>query len=125
MEERRTEYDPAILLTRAALLFVGVLIVFVALIIGVQIWKSGEANTESWAALTGMIGWVTGTVSMIYNARYGTSKQAEVKDAVIAQQSKTAAVIAATTGGSAQTPPIKADTVAVQGETINVTGATP
>lgn len=113
MIERREEYDPAILLTRAALSFVGVLIVFVCVIIGLQIWKTGEANTESWAALTGMIGWVTGTVSMIYNARYGTSKQAETKDAVIAQQSRTAAVIAGATSTSAQTMPVTGGTVTV------------
>lgn len=113
MIERREEYDPAILLTRAALSFVGVLIVFVCVIIGLQIWKTGEANTESWAALTGMIGWVTGTVSMIYNARYGTSKQAETKDAVIAQQSRTAAVIAGATSVSAQTMPVTGGTVTV------------
>lgn len=93
------EYDPAKLLTWAAILLVTALIFFVGLMILIQIYKNGEANTESWAALTGLIGWVTGTVSMIYNARYGTSKQSESKDAVIAQQSRTAAVIA-----GAQTP---------------------
>jgi divalent metal cation (Fe/Co/Zn/Cd) transporter len=108
MTDRRQEYDPARILTWAALLFVGALIFFVGLIIGWQIITGGEANTESWAALTGLIGWVTGTVSMIYNARYGTSKQAETKDAVIAQQSRTAAVMA-----GAQTAPVVSDTVPI------------
>lgn len=123
MIERRQEYDPAPLLTRSALIFVGVMILFVCSIILAQIWKAGEANTESWAALTGLIGWVTGTVSMIYNARYGTSKQAETKDAVIAQQSRTAEAIA--TGGSAPTTPLKADNVQVQGDTVTVKESTP
>ncbi len=92
MEERRAEYDPARLLTWAALLFVAGLIFFVGLIIGWQIFKTGEANTESWAALTGLIGWVTGTCSVIFNARYGTTKESARKDAVIAQQAQTAAV---------------------------------
>lgn len=118
------EYDPAILLTRMALLFVGMLIFFVGLIIGWQIYKTGEANTESWAALTGLIGWVTGTVSMIYNARYGTSKQAETKDAVIAQQSRTAAVIAGSVSPSAPTAPLQVDTVNVAASVANVTGET-
>ena len=96
--------------------------IVVGLIIGWQIYKTGEANTESWAALTGLIGWVTGTVSMIYNARYGTSKQAETKDAVIAQQSRTAAVIAGATSPNAQTGTIQTDTVNVAATTANVTG---
>lgn len=102
MIDRREEYDPARLLTRVALFFVGYLIVFVSVIIGLQIWKSGEANTESWAALTGLIGWATGTLGMIFSARYNASKDGEKKDAVIAQQSRTAAVIAS--GVAAQTP---------------------
>lgn len=123
IHERRSEYDPARLLTCAALCFVGTLILFVCIIIAVQIWKSGEANTESWAALTGMIGWVTGTASMIYSARYGTTKQSEAKDAVIAQQSRTAAVVA---GGTLEkTEAIQAANVAVKGETVVVTGEQP
>lgn len=121
MEDRRTEYDPSILLTRAALYFLGYLIVFISAIIGVQIWKSGEANTESWAALTGVVGFVTGIVAMIYNARYGTSKQSETKDAVIAQQSRTAEAIAS--GGSVQTTPIQSPNVSVAGENVTVTEA--
>ena len=116
--ERREEYDPARLLTWAALALVSALIFFVGLMITFQIYKNGEANTEAWASLTGLIGWVTGTVSMIYNSRYGTSKQAETKDAVIAQQSRTAATLAGVSGGT-QTAP--AETVNVTGENVNVT----
>jgi len=92
MEERRAQYDPSRLLTRSALLFVGILIVFVAFIIGLQILARGEANTESWAALTGIIGWVTGVVGTIYSNRYGTTQASQKKDDVIAQQARTAAV---------------------------------
>lgn len=122
MNERRAEYDPAKLLTWASLLFVGILIVFISAIIGIQIMAKGTANTESWAALTGIVGWVTGTVSMVYNARYGTSKQAEAKDAVIAQQSRAASTLAS---GSAQTIPAAVDTVNVAGDTVNVTEKKP
>ena len=122
MIDRREEYDPSKLLTRAAIFLVASLIFFVGLMICFQIYKTGEANTESWAALTGLIGWVTGTVSMIYNARYGTSKAGETKDAVIAQQSRTAEAIATGTGsGSAQTATAKVDTMNVQADTANVT----
>lgn len=92
MVDRRATYDPARLLTWAALVFVLILIVFVAAIIGVQIYKSGEANTESWAALTGLIGWATSQVSIIFSARYGTTQQSMAKDATIRQQAMTAAV---------------------------------
>lgn len=85
-------YDPARLLTLAALFFVGILIVFVAGIIGVQIWKVGEANTESWAALTGLIGWATSQVSIIFSNRFGSTQQSQTKDTTIAVQAHTAAV---------------------------------
>ena len=120
MIDRREEYDPSKLLTRSAIALVAALIFFVGLMICLQIYKNGEANTESWAALTGLIGWVTGTVSMIYNARYGTSKAGEVKDAVIAQQSRTAEAIATGTGAGTQTAPLKADNVQVEGDNVTV-----
>lgn len=83
-------YDPGKFLTHAALYFVGALIIFVGSIIAAQIWQTGEANTESWAALTGLIGWACGTASSVFNARFGTSQQSAAKDATIAQQARTA-----------------------------------
>ena len=111
MEERRItdipnghdQYDPARLLTWAALAFVGILIIFVAAIIGIQIAKTGEANTESWAALTGLIGWATSQVSVIYSNRYGTTQQSTNQTAVIAQQARAATALAQAT--TALTPP--------------------
>lgn len=109
MSERRiftrAEYDPAKLLTYTALLFVGVLIVFVSTIIGVQIWETGEANTESWAALTGLIGWATSQVSIIFSNRFGTTEQSAKKDEVIARQASTAAVIANAAGAMGAVTP--------------------
>ncbi len=116
MEDRRVtisgqeQYDPGRLLTIAALLFVGILILFVSGIIGIQIWKSGEANTESWAALTGLIGWATSQVSIIYSNRYGTTQQSINKDAVIAQQARTAEAVAGVTTALAPTPPAATET---------------
>lgn len=106
MIERRTEYDPNKLLTRAALYFVGILIVFVCFIIGIQILKAGEANTESWAALTGIIGWATAQAQMLYSNRFGSTLSASHKDATlarIAEQSApvSAAAVAAATGAPA------------------------
>lgn len=94
MEDRREEYDPAKLLTRSAIFFLGVLIIFICGIIALQIWISADhkANTESWAALTGIVGFVTGIMSVVYNARYGISKQSDVQSKTIAKQAETAAV---------------------------------
>lgn len=115
MEERRIsenghdQYDPARLLTVSALIFVGILILFVAGIIGVQIEKSGEANTESWAALTGLIGWATSQVSIIFSNRYGTTQQSTAQTAVIAQQARAASALAQATTALAPTPPAASD----------------
>ncbi len=120
MEERRSEYDPAKLLTRCGLGFVGVLILFVAIIIVLQIVFSTDhsANTESWAAMTGMIGWATSQVSILFNNRFGTTQASAKKDAVIEQQTKTAATIAgALPGGTAPTPaPIVTENLAVSSQ---------
>ncbi len=135
------KYDPARLLTLAAISFVGVLIFFVAAIIWVQIVNKGEANTESWAALTGLIGWATAQVSVIYNARYGTTQSAGAKDDTIKVLSQTAAVAASTVqaqqiaASAAPTPtqaadaavpapgqPLRVDEISVDatGATINI-----
>ncbi len=129
MSDRRAEYDPAKLLTRSGVIFVGALILFVAIIIVVQIVTSPQhsANTESWAALTGLIGWMTNTVTMLYTNRFGSTQASAKKDAVIAQQSQTAAVIAGATGtggamsGGAPTGPIVADTVQVESANTVIT----
>ena len=96
MEDRRVNdtYDPGRLLTIAALAFVGVLVLFVCMIIGFQIMKSGEANTESWAALTGIIGWSTAMAQLLYNNRFGSTRAAAIKDATIASQAATASALA-------------------------------
>lgn len=93
---RESDYDPARLLTYASLFYVAVLIIFVAVIIGWQIYKSGEANTESWAALTGILGWATSQASIIISNRFGNTQQSAKKDEVIARQAATADVIAKT-----------------------------
>ncbi len=113
-EERRADYDPGRLLTHAAVWFVFILILFVCAIIGVQIWRAGEANTESWAALTGIIGWVTAQLQVLYSNRFGSTLSNTKKDAAlsrIAEQSAptTAAAVAATVAATAATtgaPPI-------------------
>lgn len=123
IDRRISPYDPARLLTFSALLFVGVLIVFVCLIIGAQIMWRGTANTESWAALTGLIGWATGVVGTIYSNRYGTTQQSATKDATIQQQANTAAVIAGVAASSA--PPIKTDEVKIEAQNATVNEAQP
>jgi hypothetical protein len=105
-EEPNGQYDPALMLTRAAIAFVGVMMLFVGGIIIAQIVKGGEANTESWAALTGLIGWATGQASIVFSNRFGTTSQSAKKDAVIEQQAKTAAVIAAAPFPDPATPKV-------------------
>jgi len=97
---RPEEYDPGRLLTYCALVYVGILLLFVSVIIGYQIWKSGEANTESWAALTGLIGWATSQVSIIFSNRFGNTQQSAKKDEVIARQVNAAANLAASVSGT-------------------------
>lgn len=111
MIEKRADYDPGRLLTWAAIWFVLILILFVCTIIGVQIWRSGEANTESWAALTGIIGWATAQAQVLYSNRFGSTLSNTKKDAAItriAEQSApvSAAAVAANIAAAAGTPPI-------------------
>ena len=115
-------YDPAKILTRMALLFALLLILFICSIIAVQIWKTGEANTESWAALTGIVGWATGVVGMLYSNRFGSTQQSAAKDATIQQQARTAEVIATgATGTGNGAPATTAKTMNVDAEQVNVT----
>lgn len=121
MIERRSTYDPAPMLTNAALAFVAILLIFVCAIIAAQIIKTGQANTESWAALTGLIGWVTGVVGTIFSNRFGTTQQSVAKDAVIAQQANTAAVTAGAAPPTSPTEPLKTSVMNVTADTANVT----
>lgn len=132
MEERRVtdinghdQYDPAKLLTIVGLIFVLVLILFVCGIIGIQIAKSGEANTESWAALTGLIGWATSQVSIIFSNRYGTTQQSTNQTAVIAQQARAASVLAQATTALAPPQPVAANQAAGVTTSPTTTGVQP
>lgn len=135
IDDRRTAaietYDPAKILTRMALLMVLILIVFICAIIGAQIWKSGEANTESWAALTGIVGWATGVVGTIYSNRFGSTQQAAAKDATIEQQARATAATAvvaaaaATGTGNGAVTPAKTDNMTVDADKVIVTEKDP
>jgi len=75
-------------LTYGGLAAIAALILFVGAIIIMQIAKNGSAATEAWAALTGIIGWVMGQVSGIYNYRFGTTRTSGAKDVLISQLAK-------------------------------------
>lgn len=79
--------DPAMLLTYASLGIVILLIVFVGAVAAVQIIKAGKADTEVWAALTGLIGWATAKSGSIYDYRFGTSRSSSAKDVIIGELS--------------------------------------
>ena len=79
--------DPAMLLTYASIGIVILLIVFVGAVAAVQIIKAGKADTEVWAALTGLIGWATAKSGSIYDYRFGTSRSSSAKDVIIGELS--------------------------------------
>lgn len=87
-------YDPARTLTNTALIMLSLVFVYLSGIVAYQVYTSpnGAATTEAWGQLCLFIGWVLGTATGIYNNRFGTTKQSESKDAVIAQQARTGAV---------------------------------
>lgn len=67
---------------------VGALTVFVGAIIIMQMAKDGMVGTEMWAALTGLIGWVTAKAGTIYDYRFGSSRQSGAKAVLIGELSK-------------------------------------
>lgn len=85
---RAEEYDMTPLLLRGAFLVVGSLIALVGAIVIVQVFKSESPDTATWSALTGLIGWATGTVTVIYAYRFGTTRQSAAKDVVIGELSR-------------------------------------
>lgn len=67
------------------LFMVGLLLTFVCAIIGIQVVVDGEAATEMWAALTGLIGWATAQLSLIYGYRFGMSKTSNAQNILLAE----------------------------------------
>lgn len=91
-DDGTANYDPAKALTNSIMGMVWLLILFTGGIIAAQIIDRGSANTESWAAFTGIIGWATAKAGDIFNNRFGSSKESSDKNHTIAQQARTAAV---------------------------------
>lgn len=65
--------------------FVGVLLVFVCGVIAMQVARGQNVGSEMWAALTGLIGWATAQMSVIYAYRFGSSRSSGAKDVVISE----------------------------------------
>lgn len=82
------DYDMTPLLLRGAFVVLGLLILLVGVIVGVQVYKTDSPDTATWSALTGLIGWATGTVTVIYAYRFGTTRSSAAKDVVIGELSK-------------------------------------
>lgn len=80
-------YDMTPMLLRGAFVVLGLLILLVGVIVGVQVYKTDSPDTATWSALTGLIGWATGTVTTIYAYRFGTSRSSLAKDVVIGELS--------------------------------------
>lgn len=81
-------YDMAQPLLIGAFVVVGLLILLVGAVVVGQLIKTGKADTEVWAALTGLIGWATAKAGSIYDYRFGTSRSSAAKDVVIGELSR-------------------------------------
>lgn len=85
---REETYDMTPLLLRGAFAVVGALIAMVGGIVVTQVVKNDSPDTATWSALTGLIGWATGTVTTIYAYRFGTTRNSSAKDVVIGELSR-------------------------------------
>jgi len=84
----RISGDPGSQDARKVLIGAGVglaafLVVFISALLAVQTYRGIEVSTEIWAALTGLIGWVTAKAGTIFDYYYGSSRQSGAKDVVI------------------------------------------
>lgn len=82
---RAEEYDMTPMLLRGAFVVLGLLILLVGCIVVVQVYQSGSPDTATWSALTGLIGFATATVTVIYAYRFGTTRSSGAKDVVIGE----------------------------------------
>ena len=80
--------DLATPLTYSAIAGVALLLIFVGAVIIVQMVQGKPVTTEVWAALTGLIGWMTGQAGNIYSYRFGSTRQSGAKDVLIGQLAK-------------------------------------
>lgn len=78
-------YDPAPALTRFAMYGVATLLLAMCVWITTNYIKGQPIPTELWAALTGLIGWLTAQLQSIYANRFGTTRNSAAKDVVIQQ----------------------------------------
>lgn len=79
------DFDPAPMLTYFSLATVGLLTLFLCVWISIQLLYEKGVGVEMWAALTGMIGWITAKAGSIYDNRFGTTRQSAAKDVVISE----------------------------------------
>lgn len=82
------QFDMAGPLLYASIGGVGFITLFVAAVIMIQIVQGKPVGTELWAALTGLIGWITAKAGTIYDYRFGTSRQSAAKDVLIGELSR-------------------------------------
>lgn len=77
--------DMAKPLIRAAIAVLGALLAFVFFVAGWQTVTAKAPSTEVWAAITGLIGFITGTVTTIYGYRFGSSRQSSAQQVLISE----------------------------------------
>lgn len=102
----RPSYDPSRLLTYCAILLVFGAVAALTSIVAFQIVTTGEADNVWVAQLSAVIGWALGKAGDLYSHTFGTTAESSAKNQVIAQQTRTAAVIA---GAAAPVQPAPAE----------------
>jgi muramidase (phage lysozyme) len=80
--------DMALPLLYGSLGGVGFITLFVSAVILIQVIQGKPVGTELWAALTGLIGWITAKAGTIYDYRFGTSRGSAAKDVLIGELSR-------------------------------------
>jgi len=82
-------WDARRVLIGSSVIGVAILLLFVCGVLGVQVYRGIEVGVEVWAALTGLIGWVTAKAGTLWDYYFGSSRQSTAKDTAIAELSAT------------------------------------
>lgn len=85
---RSDGYDMTPVLLFGALGVILLLILLVAFIVIWQVVDTGAADTASWAALMGLIGWATGVGTTIYFYRFGSTRNSSANQVAMAELAK-------------------------------------
>jgi muramidase (phage lysozyme) len=80
-------WDARKVLIGSSVIGVAIVVLFVCGILAVQVYRGIEVGVEIWAALTGLIGWVTAKAGTLWDYYFGSSRTSSAKDTAIAELS--------------------------------------